>query len=240
MRQIKPSKANIKQILIHVKEILETRQYQKNININLEQINKDLIKTNAIVPVIKITKDAYAKMNSLIQGCENEIGFHGTVEKDDNVYTITDIMVYPQTVTGATVTVNETELCEWQLSIPTETYNKIRMQGHSHVNMAVSPSGTDHESYRKILQALPEDDFYLFIIMNKRGNIWMQFFDLKQNILFEASDLKKLIVEEDEYSNWYEEQMALVKKHDYRMPEIYDYKAHQQSFLNALYGDDAR
>lgn len=239
MRQIKPSRANIKQILTYIKEMLEGRQYQKSITINLEQLNKDLIKTRAVVPTIQITKEAFEKMNKLVQGCIDEIGFHGIVEKEENTYTITDILVYPQTVTGATVTVDETELCEWQLAIPTETYNKIRMQGHSHVNMAATPSRTDHASYQKILQALPEDDFYLFLIMNKRGTIWMQFFDLKQNIVFENQDLKlvKIGVEEDD--DWYDQQMALVKRpYDKFMQtkRSVTQDHYQKSFLDALYG----
>lgn len=211
MRQIVPSKANIRTILERVKNILEQKQYQKSVTINFEELNKNLIQKNTIIPRITITDEAWQKMTTLVQKCDLEVGFHGVIEKTGNNYLITDILVYPQKVSAATVTTDETELCKWQLTIPTETYNKIRMQGHSHVNMAVSPSGTDHQTYQKILEILGKDDFYLFLIINKRGNIWMQFFDMKQNILFENKDL-----ELERYSTeadvWVDQQLKLIKK----------------------------
>lgn len=215
MRQIIPSKANIRAILERVKTVLEQRQYQKSVTINFEELNKTIIQKNAIVPRITITDEAWQKMTTLVQKCDLEVGFHGVVEKNENNYLITDILVYPQKVSAATVTTDETELCKWQLTIPTETYNKIRMQGHSHVNMAVSPSGTDHQTYQKILEILGKDDFYLFLIINKRGNIWMQFFDMKQNILFENKDLELERCSTDADA-WVDEQLKLVKKPDYK------------------------
>lgn len=214
MRQIIPSKANIRAILEHVRNVLEQKQYQKSVTIHFDELNKSLIQKNAIIPRITITDEAWQKMTTLVQKCDLEVGFHGVVEKNGNNYLITDILVYPQKVSAATVTTDETELCKWQLTIPTETYNKIRMQGHSHVNMAVSPSGTDHQTYQKILEILGKDDFYLFLIINKRGNIWMQFFDMKQNVLFENKDL-----ELERYNTiadvWVDQQLKLIKKPTY-------------------------
>jgi hypothetical protein len=70
-----------------------------------------------------------------------------------------------------------------------DVFNNIRMQGHSHVNMSVSPSGVDTSLYERILNQLDDTMFYIFLIWNKRGEKTVKIYDLAKNILFETSDV---------------------------------------------------
>lgn len=162
-------------------------------------------------PSIKLPKDfkievvfhnkAYKKMLSLIAECPKEIGWHGVVEKiDDKRYEITDILVFPQVVTGATVNPDETEYTQWIIDTATnnpDDFNKMRFHGHSHVEMATSPSGVDTQYQQTLLQNIP--DFYIFGIFNKRGSWWMNIMDIQNNVLYEKEDIEyKYIPDEEE------------------------------------------
>jgi hypothetical protein len=139
-------------------------------------------------PIIAFTETAKQKIDALVDQCDSEIGWHGIVERKDNKFLIKDILVYPQTVTGATVTVDDEEYSlNWLQKLDDETFNALRMQGHSHVNMPTSPSGTDMDTYKKILDTLSDDDYYIFMIVNKRGTLWINIYDNKNNVIFEKN-----------------------------------------------------
>lgn len=59
--------------------------------------------------------------------------------------------------------------------------------------MPVSPSGTDERFREDRIAQLREDDFYIFQIMNKRGNISSAVYDLKYNTYYENADVETLI-----------------------------------------------
>ena len=137
--------------------------------------------------------EAYIKMTSLVSMFTDEVGWHGIAYRGDDEskddYYITDIIVYPQEVTGSTVTPDQKEYQNWLMSHDDDVFNNIRMQGHSHVNMGVTPSGVDTNFYEEILSQLTDDMFYIFMIWNKRGEKTIKIYDLKKNILFETGDV---------------------------------------------------
>ena len=156
------------------------------------------VKRNATIYFKEI---AWLKMQSLIREIDKEVGWHGLAyrgtdpEKDE--YIITDILVYPQEVTSATVTTDQEKYQTWLMSHEDEVFNNIRMQGHSHVNMGVTPSGVDNTLYEKILEQLEDDMFYIFMIWNKRGEKTIKIYDMAKNILFETSDCTVKVVEDE-------------------------------------------
>lgn len=171
----------------------------ETLNIKIPKMKK-IETTNK--PKIIISTTAGLKMSELVRNCTKEVGWHGFVERiDDLTFKITDIVVYPQTVTGATVTTDETEYALWLLDISTEDLKTMRFQGHSHVNMTCSPSATDLDLYNKYLSALNNDDFYIFFICNKRGDINAFLYDLKTNTKYTKTDLE--IIKETDMSEWY-------------------------------------
>ena len=140
---------------------------------------------------------AWFKMQTLISSTDKEIGWHGVArrgedpEKDE--YIISDIIVYPQTVTGATVNTDQAEYEKWLNDLDDETFNNLRMQGHSHVNMGVTPSSVDLDLYQEFLERLRDDMFYIFLIYNKRGERTYKVYDMKKNLLFETADVDVVI-----------------------------------------------
>lgn len=143
---------------------------------------------------------AWLKMQTLIREFSDEVAWHGIARRGDDEskdeYIISDILVYPQEVTGSTVTTDQNKYEEWLMQHPDEVFNNIRMQGHSHVNMSVSPSAVDTALYDSILAQLTDDMFYIFLIYNKRGEKMYKVYDLKKNVLFETADVDVQIMDD--------------------------------------------
>ena len=66
-----------------------------------------------VKPVVYLTTEAYLQINLLVNQSSNELAWHGVVEKINNDYLISRILVYPQTVTGTTVDADEEEYAKW-------------------------------------------------------------------------------------------------------------------------------
>lgn len=142
--------------------------------------------------VLWYTPDAYAKTIALIQDSDKEVAWHCTAHRvEDKVgqYIVSDVLVYPQEVTGATVNTDQAEYEKWMMDLDDDTFNNLRMQGHSHVNMGTTPSSVDLEHQEKIVQQLEDDMFYIFIIWNKKFMYTAKIYDLKINTLFEPADI---------------------------------------------------
>jgi len=146
------------------------------------------------------TELAWLKMQTLIREFDKEVGWHGIAKRGDDPekdeYIISDILVYPQEVTGATVTTDQEKYQMWLMSHEDEVFNSIRMQGHSHVNMSTSPSSVDTSLYERILEQLDDDMFYIFLIYNKKGEKTIKIYDLAKNVLFETSDVTVKILDD--------------------------------------------
>lgn len=160
------------------------------------------------IPTVFFSKRAYSKLAALTTSCPKEIGWHCTVEKEilddgSETYTVTDTFVYPQEVTGGTT--KATDDCGmWYMKQPDEVFNHLRMQGHSHVDFGVTPSPTDRNYYAKLIEGVK--DFYIFFIINKRGEVWIELHDMVRGIIYEESDLV-IIYEDDPVDRWAEIQI---------------------------------
>ena len=157
-------------------------------------------------PLIVITKQAYDKMYELVQQCNIEIAWHNTVQRKGNTFTILDTLCYPQTATHVTVESDDESYPIWQEDLDDDTYNALRMQGHSHVNMGVGPSSTDEDYYDTMLSHVKT--FYIFLIMNKRGQVYARIYDYTNNYVYENTDIDLAMPEEASYT-WAEEQIDM-------------------------------
>lgn len=200
-------RTNNEDLIKLITDAVTTMGMSKRISLDITDLLKLPAPKKEDKPVIFITSDAEKKMKALVQNIDKEIAWHGTVTYDanTNVYTINDILVYPQLVTGATVTSDDELYPTWLNELDDDTFNSIRMQGHSHVNMGVSPSSTDTEFYDKLTQHI--SDYYIFIILNKSNKIYVNLYDIKNNVLYENDDL---IIETEglDFNDWAEEQIA--------------------------------
>lgn len=143
--------------------------------------------------VVLFSAKAYLKMTTLIRDFGDEVAWHGiayrSYDETKDIYHIEDILVYPQVVTGATVNTDQEKYQTWLMAQSDDVFNNIRFQGHSHVNMGVSPSGVDTTHQEKIIEQLEDDMFYIFMIWNKRHDVFTKIYDMKKNVMFESSDV---------------------------------------------------
>lgn len=140
------------------------------------------------------TEMAWQKMQALIREFDKEVAWHGVARRGEDPakdeYIISDILVYPQEVTGATVTTDQVKYQMWLYDDENDAvFNDIRMQGHSHVNMSTTPSGVDTSLYERILDQMDDSTFYIFLIYNKRGEYTYKIYDMAKNVLFETADV---------------------------------------------------
>ena len=143
---------------------------------------------------LHISELAFLKMRYLVERFDTEVGWHGFAERTDDGYFITDITVYPQEVTSATVTTDQDVYEEWLAKIPDEKFQKMRFHGHSHVRMGVTPSSTDEAHQSAIVASLDSSDFYVFMVTNKQRDMFIRIFDCADNMIYENADIDVSIV----------------------------------------------
>lgn len=147
---------------------------------------------------LTISEEANLKMKALVHTFKEEVAWHGTVfRSEDGNFVIEDVFVYPQEISSATVTTDQKKYQEWLYSLPDDIFNNLRMQGHSHVNMSTAPSGTDDSLYESIIKQLGDKDFYVFLILNKSGDMFINIYDMISNTLYETKDVEVIIKDSD-------------------------------------------
>lgn len=181
---------------------------------------------------VLFTEMAWQKMQTLIREFDKEVAWHGVAERceEKDTYLISDILVYPQEVTGSTVTTDQNEYEMWLMKQEDDVFNNIRMQGHSHVNMSTSPSSVDLNLYDGILSQLDSDMFYIFMIYNKRGEKTVKLYDLRENILFETADVTVAVKEVGDLTGFLEEAKELV------VTKTYNYGTGVRTYGNSYPG----
>ncbi len=210
-RQIKVNDESYDEIRKEFEEFLKTGRFADGKISFSKQIGKNDKKTELF-----FTESAWVKMRILVDGYDSEIGWHGTAYRVDGGYLVTDIFVYPQTVTGTTVESDKTEYPKWLEGLPDDVFDNLRFQGHSHVNMGTGSSGTDEKDRAEWLEMLKDDMFYIFVITNKKNemNIWI--YDLAENQLYERADVTvKLVPDGTGIIEFSEQAKELVKKKTY-------------------------
>lgn len=175
------------------------------------------------------TETAWLKMRILIDWFDKEVGWHGVAYRQDGGYIITDILVYPQQSTSATVNTDRASYDEWLANLDDDTFKNLRFQGHSHVNMGTSPSGTDEKDQKEWLDMLGPDMFYIFVIANKKNSMYVKIYDLAENICYESSDVVVSVIPNGhEVLEFLEESKGMVKDKVYT-PAVYSGTAKTQT-----------
>jgi len=148
--------------------------------------------------ILVISPLAFAKIVSVVGGFNTEVAWYGLTSRiapDKPHFLLRDIVVYPQTVTGSTVVMeNEDEF--WK-SMSEEDALNMRFHGHSHVNMACTPSTTDMDHRQAELRLLPRDSYQIFMIWNKRLEFTTAIYDCANNVQYENADVEVVIGTED-------------------------------------------
>ena len=175
--------------------------------------------------VILLSQEAYRKIIALVTEFRDEVAWHGTVSRSgDKEFVIEDIFVYPQEVTGSTVNTDQAAYTDWLYGFDNDIFNKIRMQGHSHVNMGVKPSGVDDTHRRKILDQLEPDMFYVFMIWNKSLSVHTLIYDMVRNVLYEDDDVEVKLLDDDGLGEFLADAKGKVRKPGYKAKMHYGSK----------------
>lgn len=145
--------------------------------------------------LLYFTPVAWAKMVTLVARYSTEVQWHGLVRRvSEFEFEVYDIIVPPHEVTGTTVTSDYKAYGEWLNGLDDDTFNSVKFHGHSHVNMPVSPSGTDDKYRMDLVTQLPKpvnglDVFYIFLIINKRHEWSAEIYDFTHNALYSTEDI---------------------------------------------------
>lgn len=151
-------------------------------------------------PIIYIAPIALDKMALYVQGCDKEIGWLGKVEKQDNFYIIHDVYLFKQEVHATTCEISPEGLSEFIMetlnSNPDtgmDIVNNLRLWGHSHVNMGVSPSGQDNTQVNSFRDTNP---WFVRVIANKSGEMEFCIYDFINYIQYKNVKWKEYRVGE--------------------------------------------
>lgn len=188
---------------------------------------------------ILFTPTAYAKMISLIMKYDSEIAWHGIGKRLDGAkFLISDIVVYPQTVSGGNVEMDTEEYAKWIIkNIDDERFDHIIMQGHSHVDFSTKPSSVDLNHQESILSQLTDDMYYIFLIWNKKLEHTTSIYDLQNNVLYEDKDISYGIYDEDfDIDEFFKEANDVVKRRNQPVYKAKENKESRKSYNGNLYG----
>ena len=182
----------------------------KDIAAFLDRYKKEDIKK----PTLRITAEAYTAMYELVKQSPVEIQWHMMVVRnlEDQIYTVYDVLLYPQVNSGASTTTDQDEFTEWQTDLitnPDFPIEELRGHGHSHVNMSVYSSNIDDAYQKDLITKVENGDFYLFLVLNKKMEMFALLYDFDQQIVFETSDMDIQIISSEGINirEWCKEQI---------------------------------
>ena len=139
-------------------------------------------------PIVSININALNKMKEYIRQSNKEIGWLGTVVKENGMYNILDVYLFKQEVHETTTEITTDGLNEFAMEILSqedgvEIWNNMKMWAHSHVNMSTSPSVQDDNQMDLFTQNA--NDFFIRIIANKKDEFRIDIWDYEKGVIYE-------------------------------------------------------
>ena len=133
---------------------------------------------------VYVTPQAAEAMAEYVRLCKDEISWLATIREGDGNITIEEVFLFKQEVSGTTTELDEHGLGEFYSNMlmdppdgdiekASDILNRIRCWGHSHVNMGVSPSGTDDRTMQDFCNNVINTDmpYMVRLIANKKGEM---------------------------------------------------------------------
>lgn len=153
------------------------------------------------IPNVLITTLAMQKMFTYTDECPQEIGWLGTAYRDGNVFTIDDVFLFKQEVSAVTTEITPEGLEEFATELLAEEngmeiWNNMKVWGHSHVNMAISPSSQDDKQMQEF-QGVGHD-WFIRLICNKKGELAVDVYDYEAGLVFKNVPWERVLSEEEE------------------------------------------
>lgn len=189
--------------------------------LNSSKTNIEFVSAKTIeYPKVKFTTYVLMKMKAYIDEHDKEISWLGVVDKNENEYIVSDVMLFEQKVSGVTTDISEESLTAFGTKLIVEgkqdLFNKIRLWGHSHVNMSTFASGTDNSTFE---QFYPNCDYFIRLIANKKGEMKLDLVDMNNNLKYENVPWEEIKTQEQIeieqlmaiFNNNYTKQFNLIK-----------------------------
>lgn len=138
-------------------------------------------------PYVIISKQAIDKMHTYTQKCTEEIGWLGTAYKHNREIYIEDTYLFDQEVHATTTEITPEGLADFASEVlqqenGVEIWNNLKMWGHSHVNMGISPSGQDDSQMATFKDS--GHDWFIRLICNKQGELKVDFYDYTTGVIY--------------------------------------------------------
>ena len=160
------------------------------------QIEKLILNTKPKkIPLLVFSSKAYNKIQTYLKTDKAksfEFMFVGNVELTSNevgnIYLVTNTEIIPQCKNSSVYCETDDEkYTKWLMEQPVEVRKTIRLHGHSHVNMATSPSGTDNDQILNMMNYV--SDFFIQLIYNHKGDFTINIYDKKDMLIYKNIDL---------------------------------------------------
>jgi len=194
----------------------------KNYTVNFFTLKETIMKRKKIIPPLRqdieapdvfITPGAYLKVRALVDLCDKEVGWMGSVENAGDEYTIYDIHMFAQEVHAAETDIDATSIGKVAHDLIQEgklkEVNEMHFWGHSHVNMGVSPSAQDvDQAYEFEGNGVK---YFICGIFNKKGEMTIDFYDYEHQEVWQELPLK--LGSPDQIANIRAEMKQLIKEH---------------------------
>ena len=103
----------------------------------------------------------------------------------------------------------------WLFNQDDNVFNHIRMQGHSHVNFGTTPSSVDTTHQEQIIEQLGDNDYYIFMIVNKKHSAYFRIVDRENNIQYDTDDVSFCVQGGGVTKAFYDEAKEMVKTKSY-------------------------
>ena len=147
-------------------------------------------------PIIIFTSKAYAELVSMHKTNYSkslEFMYIGEVLKNENNYIIKHFNIVPQCKnSGAYCETDDDKYAIWlQQTYDVKDRDKIRLHGHSHVNMATSPSGTDDSNVLNMMSFV--DDYFIQLISNNKLVTTINLYDKQSMLIYKNLELLILL-----------------------------------------------
>jgi hypothetical protein len=168
-----------------------------------------------VKPIVLMSYELRGQIMAFVNGTNaSECQWFLTIDRDVNhkgdkvIYTLRNMLIPEQEVTGATVESPEKGMLaiwnELKVRFAKEEggYDRDAVNGiiskmhawcHSHVNMTASPSGTDESTFRTWIKQNEEQGLtnpVIMMIVNKREEVYIRIYDPEQGIYVENPDIE--------------------------------------------------
>lgn len=143
-----------------------------------------------LAPRILISETAITKMQVYVEECPDEIGWLGVAYRDEeeNIISIKDVFLFDQEVHATTTEITPEGLTDFATEIVSkgdegiELWNNMKVWGHSHVRMGITPSAQDNKQMETFKDS--GFDWFIRIIANKQGELKVDLYDYKSSIVY--------------------------------------------------------